>query len=189
MTLASTRASVVTPEIGLARLTLHNAVDEQARRRSTMVVEARPSLPAKVVEDAMATENNADSAIDLTVSPEQTPMQDIVMDEAAPPMADASIPATVHEIPEANSSTTTNATGQISSTMLQDDSKPPPIPPRPRGNSSSPTSKVEEKQQVEKWAQQQDVREVMANVLVQLRWAIRGNAVTEKGDQIDRISK
>lgn len=56
--------------------------------------------------------------------------------------------------------------------------RPPPIPPRPVG-----------KQQIEQYAMQQDVEEVMGNVFHQLQWAIKPQNVTADGNQEDVISK
>jgi len=65
--------------------------------------------------------------------------------------------------------------------------QPPPVPPRPNGHAAGQTSGSAETNQVEQWAEQQDVREVMANVLTQLRWAIRGDGASESGEQLDHI--
>lgn len=55
---------------------------------------------------------------------------------------------------------------------------PPPIPPRPVG-----------KDQIEQYAMQQDVEEVMGNVFHQLQWAIKPQSVNSRGDQEDVVSK
>jgi len=78
---------------------------------------------------------------------------------------------------------------QTPSDLAAPSQQPPPVPPRPQGSAQGQSAETAEKQQVERWAQQQDVREVVANILGQLRWAIKGDAVTEKGEQIDKISK
>ena len=55
---------------------------------------------------------------------------------------------------------------------------PPPVPPRPIGRN-----------EIEHYAQQQDVEEVMGNVFHQLQWAIRPQNIGTNGNQEDMISK
>lgn len=181
--LATTRAPVVRPEIELARLTLSNVVAEEARRRSTLL-EKRPSPPVPD-ENMGATEDNED-AIMITDSPKGKPEEDISMGEdgiesgiAAPQRTDVDMATT----PPRPASPTDSAMGDDVPSARPAQKDGPPVPPRPQ-NQAPP-----EQQQVERWAQQQDVREVLGNVLLQLRWAIKGTKLTEKGDQIDYITE
>jgi len=189
--MASTRSSVVTPEIALARLTLDNAVDEQVRRRSTIGSDRRPTLTKK--ESGPLT-TITETAIDFTESPTNTAADDKTMDDV--PLVDLTSSGTKEEVvlngvpPETASNEAAQTNGhQPPSDPVAPSQQPPPVPPRPQGNAQGQTGETAEKQQVERWAQQQDVREVVANILVQLRWAIKGDAVTEKGEQVDKISK
>lgn len=59
--------------------------------------------------------------------------------------------------------------------------KPPPVPPRPQSKDQEP--------HFEEFAQQQDVREVIQNVLHQFRWAIKPAGLEESGESIDIISR
>lgn len=59
---------------------------------------------------------------------------------------------------------------------------PPPVPPRPEVFEAK-------KEQVEMWAQQQDVRVVIENILQQLRWATKPEGKEESGEQIDSVSR
>jgi len=186
--MASTRSSVVTPEIALARLTLDNAVDEQVRRRSTIGSDRRPTLTKKDSEPLTTITENA---IEITESPTDTAADDKVMGDVPLVDLEGSEPTDDVVLNGISPEPATSGASQGDDDQLPSDSsqKPPPVPPRPQGNANGQSAESAEKQQVERWAQQQDVREVVANILVQLRWAIKGDAATEKGEQIDRISK
>ena len=69
-----------------------------------------------------------------------------------------------------------NTTKQDQSEGLKGD--PPPVPPRPT-----------DKHQIEQYAMQQDVEEVMGNVFHQLQWAIKPQSITKDGNQEDIISR
>lgn len=177
--MASTRLGVVTPEIALARLTLDNAVDEQVRRRSTIGSDRRPTLTKKESEQLTTITENA---VEFTESPTTTATDDKTMHDI--PLTDLNGSAPTEEVVSNGISTKLPSSEPVAPM-----NKPPPVPPRPQENGNGQSTESAEKQQVERWAQQQDVREVVANILVQLRWAIKGDATTEKGEQIDRISK
>ena len=189
--MASTSSNVVTPEIVLARLTLDNAVDEQVRRRSTLGSDRRPTLTKKESEP-LTTIN--ETAIAFTESPGTTAVDDKAMDDVTASDLDG-LPPTKDVVlngisPDSSPKNAIQLNGSLSSSQPTVPlNEPPPIPPRPQGNTNGQSAASAEKQQVERWAQQQDVREVVANILVQLRWAIKGDATTQKGEQIDLISK
>lgn len=189
--MASTRSNVVTPEIALARLTLDNAMDEQGRRRSTIGSDRRPTL---IKKESGPLTTITETAIDFTESPTNTAADDKDMDDVSlanltgTESKDEVVLSGIPPEPAPNEASQTND-DRSSSDLAAPSQQPPPIPPRPQGNAQGQSAETAEKQQVERWAQQQDVREVVANILGQLRWAIKGDAVTEKGEQIDRISK
>lgn len=60
--------------------------------------------------------------------------------------------------------------------------QPPPIPPR-----SAPRDEATE--QIEAWTEQQDVREVMENIIHQLRWAVQSEGKASDNEQIDAITR
>ena len=60
--------------------------------------------------------------------------------------------------------------------------QPPPIPPRP-------AQKDEATEQIEAWTEQQDVREVMENIIHQLRWAVKSEGKALDNEQIDAITR
>ena len=60
--------------------------------------------------------------------------------------------------------------------------QPPPIPPRP-------ALKDEATEQIEAWTEQQDVREVMENIIHQLRWAVKSEGKASDNEQIDVITR
>lgn len=60
--------------------------------------------------------------------------------------------------------------------------QPPPIPPRP-------VVKDQATEQIEAWTEQQDVREVMENIVHQLRWAVRSEGKESDNEQIDAITR
>ena len=160
-----------------------------------MGMDVRPSIVKG--DDAMMTEGTSDndSAVEVTDSPD-----DMKMDTTVPPDS-LGQPKPIEQIDLTASNGGDSAARRGSADTLVDpdarldDINPmtvqpaPPMPPRPTESGPSQASDAKQTQLVEQWAQQQDVREVMANVLVQLRWAIRGDSTTEKGEQIDRISK
>jgi len=183
---------VVTPEIALARLTLHNAVDEQTRRRSTMGMDVRPSIvkddDTDMTEGALAD----DSAVEVTDSPKAMEVDTADSAGQGKPIEQIDLTASNGGEPvgrRGSADTLVDPDAQLDDINPMTVHPAPPMPPRPTGSGPSQASDAKQTQLVEQWAQQQDVREVMANVLVQLRWAMRGDSTTEKGEQIDRISK
>jgi hypothetical protein len=128
-----------------------------------------------------------DDTIITTDIPEFKPEEDILMEdsetksgEVAPTEGDVDMTASRTR----DASPADSAFGDDrSSGPPAHDGKAPPVPPRPQYQSPP------EQRQVERWAQQQDVREVLSNVLLQLRWAIKGYGLTEKGDQVDFVSE
>ena len=89
----------------------------------------------------------------------------------------------IKEIPEPqgdNSNGLDSTQGEAQPQASEEESKdnPPPVPPRPVGKS-----------QIEEYARQQDVEEVMGNVFHQLQWAVKPEDVDADGNQQDLISR
>jgi len=156
-------------------------------------MDVRPSIVKD--DDSEMTEGalGNDSAVEVTDSPEAMKMDTTVPTDSI----GQSHPIEEIDLTESNGGESTVRRGSAD-TLVDPDAKlddinpmtvqpAPQMPPRPSGPGQA--SDAKQTQLVEQWAQQQDVREVMANVLVQLRWAIRGDSTTEQGEQIDRISK
>lgn len=182
-TLASTRDRVVRPEVALARLTLERTSHEagQAGRRSTL--NRRPSNLPQLDGQAHNQESSNDSAIDVVESPLETVKEDIAMQDASNSMS----PNRVDVLDgQASNKNEENSSSQSTSSLAQG---PPNLPPRPQMSTDTAARSTKVVQEVEEWARQQDVREVMQRVITQLRWAIRGDGTEENGEQIDPISR
>jgi len=142
--------------------------------------------------DKDSTEASADTedAIMTTESPKMKPQEDAIMEETGKETENAAPTGTDVDM----STSQTRAASPADSAMGDDvasapsakNGQGPPVPPRPE---YKPPAEKQQVERVERWAQQQDVREVLGNVLLQLRWAIKGKGLTEKGDQVDLISQ
>ena len=82
-----------------------------------------------------------------------------------------------HKPEPAEEHTTSNIAPDAETTTEPPKDQPPPVPPRPPN-----------KAQIEEYAMQQDVQEVMGNVFHQLQWAIEPASISQFGNQEDVIS-
>lgn len=201
VSLRTVETPIVTPSTSLARLTLINVVDRDVQRRASTI-----TAPAVTFAEQppVSTSNNDETAIVLecSTSPEDlSSVQEGVKTEGTSDTAMSDTSSFV-SIPNPNQNTLTES--NIDSTEKHEDkmevdnnvqsefsgitidaSQPPPVPTRLQAKPEQPSVT----QEVENWARQQDVREVMQNVLSQLRWAIQPQSHEKNGEQIDIVSQ
>ena len=186
----------VTPSVDLARLTLINVVDDEVRRRqSTISCQVPPDISLTTdTSDTLADAVDIGEPIERAESPQEldsssdqssgtTAVETMHVDSDANSDIDRILPDAKTEQPK------TNGDNSPSKSRREDtvNGNPPPIPPRPQFVDQVKSTDIT--QEVENWAKQQDVREVMQNVLSQLRWSIKGEGVEKDGEQIDTISR
>ncbi|KAL9048556.1 MAG: hypothetical protein Q9162_007663 [Coniocarpon cinnabarinum] len=152
------------------------------QRHDNPMREASASPPKKLRTDSM---NSA--ATTIVVEENESPKNDVEMTDAKTIASAPRQEDTLEGLEDAQShqeNAKQEPNGQITGTidLTQDAQKvvkdqPPPIPPRPTN-----------KAQIEEYAMQQDVQEVMGNVLHQLQWAIKPRQITKFGNQEDIVS-
>lgn len=204
---------IVTPSTDLARLTLINVVDRDVQRRASTLTTPAANLTEKrkqISEQQESAIAGEESIVDLqqTSSPEQVNVVDettsthdgLRIENASDAThSDTSSFVSIPYPDQTNSGQSSSFPAEKTTDAMEVDTTdrpaplsdvgkamaPPPIPMRPTLDQNSATVT----QEVENWARQQDVREVMQNVLSQLRWAIRPQGQEKNGEQVDIVSK
>lgn len=194
--LTTARTTCVIPSTDLARLTLVNVVDDEVRRRQSTISGPTPLIPSAPIDtlDTLTDAIDDGEPIEKAESPQElqsthdevfgtSEVDAMHVDSDATLQADAILPASETEQPK------TNGIDAPPESHRDDtlNGNPPPVPPRSQPINIVKSTDVT--QEVENWAKQQDVREVMQNVLSQLRWSIKGDDMEKDGEQIDTISR